>query len=77
MSMNVYRDYGSLNGESPPNNMFTQVNHTQVWYATHDGGGAPLPYRQRSFISFSFGGKWIEEFNLIAYCEGNTMNRRG
>jgi len=36
-----------------------------------------LPSRYRSFISFSYGGKNIEDFNLIAYCSGNTMNYPG
>jgi hypothetical protein len=30
---------------------------------------------QRSFISFSYGGKHIEDFNLIAYNSGDRMER--
>ena len=37
----------------------------------------PRPNYQRSFISFSFGGIDIEEFGLIAYCDGSTMERAG
>lgn len=39
--------------------------HTQTFLATHDGEGKRLPYMNRSFISFSYGGKPIEDFNLI------------
>lgn len=39
--------------------------HTQTFLATHDGEGNRLPYMNRSFISFSYGGKPIEDFNLI------------
>ena len=38
---------------------------TQVYQATHDGEGNSLPYLSRSFISFTFGGKTIEDFGLI------------
>jgi len=38
---------------------------TQVYQATHDGEGNSLPYLSRSFISFTFGGKAIEDFGLI------------
>ena len=47
----------------------------QVYKATHDANGDPLTYMRRSFISFSFGGREIEDFNLLAYCEGDTMSR--
>ena len=39
---------------------------TQVYQATHDGVGNSLPYMNRSFVSFTYGGKAIEDFNLIA-----------
>jgi len=35
-----------------------------------------LPYRYRSFISFSFGGRRIEDFNLIATVSGDRMTRK-
>ena len=41
-------------------------NSTQVFKTTHDGAGNSLPYINKSFISFTFGGKAIEDFNLIA-----------
>lgn len=49
----------------------------QVFWATHDGLGRQLPGYLRSFISFSYGEKHIEDFGLIAYCNGQTMERSG
>lgn len=48
---------------------------TQVYKATHDGAGKRLPFMYRSFISFSYGGKIIEDFNLIAVTDGDRINR--
>ena len=43
---------------------------TQVFLATHDGGtGERLSLRNRSFITFFYGGKPIEDFHLIATTE--------
>ena len=39
--------------------------NTQVFQATHNEVGVRLPLMSRSFISFSYGGKYIEDFNLI------------
>ena len=44
----------------------TGPKRTQVYLATHDEEGNRLPLMNRSFISFSYGGKPIEDFNLIA-----------
>lgn len=55
----------------------SKITKGQVWQVTHDGGGNLLPHRLRSFISFSFGGKNIEDFDLIACCEGDSLSRRG
>lgn len=41
------------------------LSYSQVYSATHDGAGNRLPYMQKSFISFSYGGKLIEDFDLI------------
>lgn len=38
---------------------------TQTYQATHDGAGNSLPLYLRSFLSFSYGGRAIEEFSLI------------
>lgn len=40
--------------------------HKQVYLATHDGEGNRLPFMNRAYISFSYGGKYIEDFNLLA-----------
>ena len=48
---------------------------TQVWQATHDGADNRLPLMKRSFISFTYGGKNIEDFGLIAITENNSMER--
>ena len=37
----------------------------QVFDITHDSSGSPLPANKKPFISFSYGGKNIEDFNLI------------
>ena len=50
------------------------VRRTQVYEATHKGENY-LPYMNRSFISFSYGGKQIEDFNLIAVTDGDRMQR--
>lgn len=49
-------------------------SHTQVYQATHKDDQY-LPYMNRSFISFSYGGKNIEDFNLLATIENNRLQR--
>ena len=49
---------------------------TQVYTATHEGERY-LPFMNRSFISFSFGGKNIEDFNLIATVSGDRWEKQG
>ena len=51
---------------------------TQVWDATHyDPWGAEyrLPYMERSFISFSWGGRVIEDFGFIATIPNDFLQR--
>lgn len=55
----------------------TSVRRSQVYQATHDRGGNLLPYMYRSFISFTYGGKKIEDFDLIATISGDRLNRKG
>ena len=43
--------------------------------ATHDEGGNRLPLAQRSFISFSYGGVNIEDYNFISITEGDSISR--
>lgn len=51
--------------------------HPQVYYATHTGEGNALPFMNRSFISFTYGGKKIEDFGLIAVIDGDRMQKDG
>lgn len=48
---------------------------SQVYKATHNEDGSRLSYMNRSFISFSFGGKWVEDFNLIIVIDGDRISR--
>ena len=72
-----YRDYGSLAGRDAPDNMVQVTRRSQVYQATHGGDGKRLPLMNRSFISFTFGGKPIEDFNLIATFSNNSLDRAG
>ena len=49
---------------------------TQVFQATHNGVGERLPLMKRSFISFTYGGKNIEDFGLVAIIESNSLERK-
>lgn len=51
------------------------IKGSQVYQATHGEGGSRLPFMYRSFISFSYGGKVIEDYNLLAYTDGDSMER--
>lgn len=73
--MDIYGDYGHLVGSPSVNTQVSTEKRSQVFQATHNGEGILLPSRLRSFISFSFGGKNIEDFNLIACCDGDTISR--
>ena len=48
---------------------------TQVFEATHDGEGNRLPLMERSFISFTYGGKNIEDYGFISIIEGGSISR--
>ena len=50
-------------------------SHRQVFYLTHLANGESDSFMNRSFISFSYGGKNIEDFNLIACIDGNKMEK--
>mgnify|MGYP007101842516 CR=1 FL=1 len=79
---NEYRDIGALIrplSASTPTYPKISVNSThpgQVYLATHEGESR-LPFMYRSFISFTYGGKHIEDFNLIATIEGDRLNTNG
>lgn len=55
-------------------NMGDYPKRTQVWRATHKETGNRLSPMNRAFISFTFGGKLIEDFELIAVFEGDRYN---
>lgn len=55
----------------------TGPRYGQVYLATHGGDGLRLPSMNRSFISFQYGGKYIEDFNLIATISGDRYERNG
>lgn len=58
------------------NEEFNNINQTtQVYKVTHDGAGNSLPYMNKSFISFTYGGKPIEDFGLIVINTGDRMER--
>jgi hypothetical protein len=47
-----------------------------VFLATHEGESR-LPFMKRSFISFSFGGKNIEDFNLLVISNDSYIEKNG
>ena len=69
-------DYGLINGIQTGATNVAPKRYTQVYQATHKGENY-LPFMNRSFISFSFGGKNIEDFNLIATISGDRLQRKG
>lgn len=79
----VYRDYGAMGAANsisapvaPPNEF--QIEHRrQVYQATHRGDGSRLPLMDRSFISFTYGGRHIEDFDLISTIVNNRLTRDG
>lgn len=78
MSMaTVYRDYGTMQNSTLPDNTIEVVSRRQVYRATHDGEGNLLPFMKRSFISFTYGGRYIEDFDLLATIEGDRLEREG
>lgn len=70
-------DYGfySYNGTTSSSTEEVFIPRSQVYQATHDSADERLAYRYRSFISFKYGGKWIEDFDLIASIDGDRMQR--
>lgn len=56
------------------NETASSVKRSQVFQATHNGEGKTLPFMYRSFISFTYGGKKIEDFDLIATTSGDRIN---
>ena len=73
--MAEYRDIGSLNSNSYTDESINTNRRGQVYQATHVGEKS-LPYMRRSFISFTYGGKKIEDFDLIA-TQNDRLDREG
>ena len=74
--MSDYRDIGRINNEAFPSIAVNTNHHSQVFEATHVGE-ISLPYMNRSFISFTYGGKKIEDFELISTISGDRINKNG
>ena len=76
MERTFYRDYGVMGSDqSAQDNMVTVNPRRQVYQATHRGDGSRLPFMYRSFISFTFGGRPIEDFDLIATITNDRIER--
>lgn len=79
----VYRDYGTTQLATDsriypaPSNEYDIIRRRQVYQATHGGDGKRLPFMNRSFISFTYGGRYIEDFDLIATIVNNRINKDG
>ena len=58
------------------NEQETYTNNSQVYQITHDGAGNRLPYMNKAFISFTFGGKAIEDFGLIVSISGDRLENK-
>ena len=68
--MTQYMNYGSIgSGTTTPNVPVVNRERGQVFLATHDEQDNLLPSLRRSFISFSWGDKNIEDFNFIVTSE--------
>ena len=74
--MENYRDYGQIGGIGLTDTPINTVRYGQVYQATHDGIKR-LPYMNRSFISFTYGNKHIEDFDLLATITSNRLSRDG
>ena len=72
--LNYQRDIGAFQGNTPSVKMIELSNRGQVFTVTHDGEGNPLSAIEKSFISFSWGGKNIEDFSLIVVNDGSRYN---
>ena len=75
-----YMDYGSIKAPGDYDSFVNpiQVNknkYGQVYYATHDGEGKSLSFMNKAFISFTYGGKRIEDFGLIATTVNDRLER--
>ena len=75
MSTN-YKDYGYFGNGTAPQVPDIIDKKTQVFLATHEGDDIRLPFMNRSFISFTYGGEYIEDFGLIVITDNNRISRK-
>lgn len=69
-----YMDIGTINDGPQVYREIDTNKHTQVYVTTHDGEGNPLSAMPKSYISFSWGGKNIEDFGVLAVSDGDRYN---
>lgn len=74
--MSEYRDYGTLGDSEAIGVPISNIHYGQVYQATHKGIDR-TDYMYRSFISFTYGGRHIEDFNLIATFNNKRLVRQG
>lgn len=70
-----YRNIGSLGDSTGILIPVESNNNGQVYLATHDSDNKKLSLTQRSYISFSWGGKDIEDFNFLVISDGGVYQR--
>ena len=76
-----YMDYGVIQSEStrtppyPPHKEIDYKKNLQTYNLTHNGEGQSLSFLDKAFISFTYGGKKIEDFNLIAITINDRLDR--
>ena len=76
-----YMDYGSLRDRNTyiSEKNLKQIDYTkkgQVYQVTHNGEGNSLSFMNKAFISFTYGGKAIEDFGLIAITVNDRLERQ-
>lgn len=74
--MPEYRDIGYIGNRASQPVLVNDNQITQVYLATHEGVDKYLPLMQRSFISFSWGGKNIEDFGFLVTTDGSFLQKK-
>lgn len=75
-----YMNYGSIQNANQYTSVTSlkQVDYSkkgQVYQLTHEGEGESLSFMDKAFISFTYGGRKIEDFNLIAVTVNDRLQR--
>lgn len=73
--MSNYRNIGYLNGSTGINIPVELNPKGQVYLATHDELGNKRTAIERSYISFSWGGRDIEDFNFLVVANGERYDK--